>query len=203
MIGGQQGGAPVVVDARGPRHQRLRVAARALRSQAAQGRYKVAHQAGMLEADTVEELFAAVHSDPMRVGPPVDAIVAWTEKAIAAEQRRRARLDSTADGFTAPDAPMNLHLEWRGGVIDQAQSHILTPEPVQVRDYGDPVPMVAAPAVKGNRRPESSRSPFDTSATPYEIAREAANTGKPVEQVVEELGARDVGQLEAAQVEAE
>src|SRR5260370_1028442 len=78
MIGGQQGGAPLVVDARGPRHERLRAEARALRTQAAQGRFLQPQKAGMLEADTVEDLFAAVHADAMRVGPAVDAMVAWS-----------------------------------------------------------------------------------------------------------------------------
>ncbi len=131
LIGGQQGGAPVVVDARGPRHERLRAEARALRTQAAQGRFRQPHRAGSLEADTLEDLFAAVHTDAMRVGPAVDAIVAWSELAIEKERARRARILS-GDGFVPAEAPMVLHLEWRNGTIDQGASGAVRPEPSEV-----------------------------------------------------------------------
>jgi hypothetical protein len=235
-FGGQQlGGAPIVGDARGPRHERLRVEARALRTQAAQGRFHQPQRAGGLEADTVEDLFAAVHSDAMRIGPPVDAIVSWSEQAIEKERARRARITS-GDGFVPAEAPMRLRLEWRSGTIDLAQSRIVQPEPAEVRAFldsaadisrlgpladepagaGQPDPYgrslepaqvglvqvgerswtreaSAAPIGAGStdkvrRRPESSRDPHDTSATAAEIEREAAATGKSIEQVAAELG---------------
>lgn len=136
LIGGQQGGAPVVVDARGPRHERLRVEARALRTQAAQGRFRQPHRAGMLEADTVEDLFAAVHADAMRVGPAVDAIVAWSAPAIEKERGRRSRILS-GDGFVSAEAPMRLHLEWRNGAIDQGASGVVRSEPSEVIAPGE------------------------------------------------------------------
>jgi hypothetical protein len=121
-----------VVDARGPKFMRIRADLQALRTQAAQGRFKVAQQAGSLEADSVEALVAAVHSDPMRIGPPVEAIIAWVAQAVEKEQRRRARFHSTADAFVPMDTPMRLHLEWRAGTIDSAQSHILTATPAGI-----------------------------------------------------------------------
>jgi hypothetical protein len=187
MIGEQRGGASVIVDARGPRHERLRWDAKALRTQAGQGRYKVAHQAGSLQADTLEELLGDVHSDAMRVGPPIDAIVSWSEKAIENERRRRARLTSTADSFVPADAPMRLLLEWRGGVIDQAQSRVIQPEPPEVAWPLDPRPAVATPAAKPAPDPRV-RSPFATGPTAYEIRREAAATGKPVEEIAAAWG---------------
>ena len=108
-----------VVDARGPLFKRKLDAARALHREAAAHRLKTAHQAGGGEADTVEELFSTVHSDAMRVAPAVDAIVAWAEKAMQLEQRRRDR-----DGFTPANAPMRLHLEWRNGAIDTSTSRV-------------------------------------------------------------------------------
>jgi len=116
-----------VVDGRGPIFKRKLDAAKALRREAATHRLKTAHQAGMIEADTLEELFAAVHSDALRVGPMVDSIVAWAEKATEHERRRRQRLVSTADGFVLASAPMRLHLEWRNGAIDTSGSRILNP----------------------------------------------------------------------------
>lgn len=196
-IGGQQGGAPVVVDARGPRHERLRAEARALRTQAAQGRFRQPHKAGMVEADTAEELFAAVHSDAMRVGPPVDAIVAWSEGAVAKERARRARITS-GDGFVPVDAPIRLRLEWRQGTIDPAQSGVIQPEPAEVLAHFDSAAELEAVGLPDEesasgqrgpgRRPQSARSPYDTSATPEEVAREAALTGQSLEEVAEALG---------------
>jgi hypothetical protein len=169
-----------------PRHDRLRTEVSGLRTQAAQGRFKVAHQAGGLEADTIEDLFGAVHSDAMRIGPTVDAINVWAEQAFAKERRRRERIDSTAGNFLPLDAPMRMYLEWRGGVIDAARSHILEPE--LVVDYAPPVPAAKVPASPLVRRAESDRSPFDTGPKPYEIKREAAATGQSIEDVAKAWG---------------
>jgi hypothetical protein len=121
-----------IVDARGPRYQRLRQEAQTLRTQAAQGRFRQPSLAGALDADTLEELFAAVYNDAMRIGPSVEAIIAWTEAAIERERRRVARITGV-DGFQPINAPTRWHLEWRGGVIDQPQSMIIQPEPAEVR----------------------------------------------------------------------
>lgn len=126
MMRAYQGAELTTVQIRVPRFRRLRTSALDKRSEAAQTRLKSPHQAGGVDADTVEDLFAAVHSDAMRIGPPVDAIVSWAEQATEKERRRRERIASTEVGFAAADAPMSLHLEWRNGVIDQAQSRIVT-----------------------------------------------------------------------------
>ncbi len=86
----------------------------------------------MIEADTVDELIAAVHSDAMRIGPTVDAIASWAEQASEKERRRRARVASTEDAFVPAKASMRLHLEWRNGTIDQEQSRIVRPEPTEM-----------------------------------------------------------------------
>jgi hypothetical protein len=198
LVGGQQGGPSLVlgegglrtVDDRGPRHDRLRKEAQALRAEAAQGRYKVAHQAGSLEAETLADLLAVVYSDPMRVGPTVDAIVGWSTKAIEAERRRRARLTSTADGYVAVDAPMRLLMEWHAGVIDQAQSRILEPEPVVVEEFHRAAPekKVAAAPFDPRKPTLQGTTPYDTSATPAEIRREAEVTGESIEEVAKKFG---------------
>ena len=172
--------------------KRRRDDAQTLRKQAVEHRLQRPGQAGMLEADTIEELLAAVYSDPLRVGPPVDAIVAWSEQAIATERRRRSRLTSTAEGFIAADAPMRLHLEWRGGMIDQAGSGVIQPEPVMVEAFHEAAPAERVPAPKPAFDPRArtlaGTTPFDTSATPAEIAREAAATGKSIAEVAEKFG---------------
>jgi hypothetical protein len=116
-----------VIDGRGPRHARLRAEAKVLRAQAEQGRYRQPHKAGGLEADTVEQLLAAVFVDAMRIGLTADSIIGWAEQATEKERRRRARFDSTADAFVPAAAPMRFYLEFRQGTIDQAQSRILAP----------------------------------------------------------------------------
>jgi hypothetical protein len=208
------GGAFRQVDVRGPGFMRRLSAARASRQEAAEHRLKKPHQAGSVEADTVEDLLAAVHTDATRVGPPIDAIIAWSEKAIEDERRRRAHTASTEYGFVPVDAPMRLLLEWRAGVIDQTQSHVMQPEPSEVTAWPvDRAPAAAAPAEKVRRRPESSRLPHDTSATPAEIAREAAATGESIEEVAKKFGVpvpkelaqamdRMASPYEVAQVEA-
>jgi hypothetical protein len=192
-IGGQAGGGTLtIVDARGPRHARLHGEAQSLRTQAAQGRFRQPHRAGMVEADVAEDLFAAVHADAMRIGPRVDAIVGWSEGAVAKERARRARITS-GDGFVPVDAPIRLRLEWRQGTIDPAQSGVIQPELVEVLGHFDSAAELNhldAPAEESRlgRRPSSARDPYDTSATPEEIAREAANTGQSLEEVAEALG---------------
>jgi hypothetical protein len=141
-VGGQIGGAPLVVDARGPRYERLRVEARVLRTGSAQARIGRPHMAGGIEADSLDELFAAVHSDPLRVGPAVPEIASWAAEAIEKEKRRRSRIDSTGDGFVPLDAPMRFKLVWSGGVIDQAASHIVRPEPAELAAVFDAAAMV-------------------------------------------------------------
>jgi hypothetical protein len=129
------GGEFRVIDARGPRHARLRAEAQGLRTQAAQGRFRKPHQAGSVEADGLEGLLGAVYSDPMRIGPLADAIAAWSEQAREKEQRRRARMVG-GDGFL-PAADVRYHLEWRNGAIDAAQSRIVQREPSAVSDHFD------------------------------------------------------------------
>jgi hypothetical protein len=99
-----------VVDARGPKFMRLRGEAQALRSQAAQGRFKVAHRAGAVGADSVEDLISVVHSDAMRIGPSAADIIAFVDSR-------------TAGAVNATD-PLRVHLVWVNGVIDTAQSHV-------------------------------------------------------------------------------
>lgn len=197
-IGGQRGGGMLsVVDARGPRHERLRRDAQSLRREAAQGRFRQPHKAGMVEADVAEDLVQAVLSDPMRIGPEIDAIVAWSEGAVAKERARRARITS-GDGFVPVDAPIRLRLEWRQGTIDPAQSGVIQPEPAEVLAHFDSAAALdhlgvpdeeSSSGQRGpGRRSQSARDPYDTTATPEEIAREAANTGKTLEEVAETLG---------------
>ena len=138
------GGGFRVVDARGPRHARLRGEAQGLRTQAAQGRFRQPHQAGGLEADTVEQLLAAVFVDAMRVGPTVDAIIGWAEQATEKERRRRARFDSSSDAYAPADAPMRFYLEFRNGTVDQAQSRIITPAAAGIRAYAADSPETIA-----------------------------------------------------------
>jgi hypothetical protein len=108
MVGGQQGGAPTIVDARGPRHQRLRREAEVLRSQAAQGRFKVAHQAGSLGGDSVEAVISAVHSDAMRIGPSAADIIAFVEQSIGHRTTEK----------------LFIKLAWKAGIIDRQTSRV-------------------------------------------------------------------------------
>lgn len=157
------GGQFRVVDVGGPRHARLRAEAESLRVQAAQGRYRQPHQAGGVEAATLEELLAALYSDPMRISPPADSIASWAEQATEKERRRRTRFDSSSDAFTPAGAPMKLYMEWRGGVIDQAQSRIM-PAAAGIRANAD------SPETIATLGPLS-----DATADPYQqIEREAA-----------------------------
>ena len=126
-----------VVDARGPRFMRLRGEAQALKSQAAQGRFRVAHDAGSLEAGSLEELVETLFSVAMRIGPSVDSIISWIEQVRDKEQRRRSRTHSTQDGFVPSDTPMRLHLTWQHGVIDQVQSWVVQPAAPEVRAYAE------------------------------------------------------------------
>jgi hypothetical protein len=130
------GGGFRVVDVRGPRYARLRGEAQGLRTQAAQGRFRQPQNGGGLEADTVEQLLAAVFVDAMRIGPTVDSIIGWAEQAIEKERRRRARFDSSADAYVPAAAPMRFYLEFRAGTIDQTQSRILTPAGMVSRQAG-------------------------------------------------------------------
>jgi len=116
VLTGDGVGAIVVVDARGPRYQRMRVQAQSLRVEAGQRRVKQAHAAGSIDATSLAELLALAFSDPMRIGPSVDEIVAWHSDAVAKERARRQRLE-------LEDAPITqLHLEWRVGVIEKSAS---------------------------------------------------------------------------------
>jgi hypothetical protein len=127
------GGPFRVVEAWGPRHERLRANARALRAQAMESRRSEPHAAGMLEADSIDELLAGVFSDPMRLAPPVAAIIEWAEQARGNELRRRtARLSSS--GAVPADAPMRFRLQWRRSTIDLAESSAFMPaaeEPIE------------------------------------------------------------------------
>jgi hypothetical protein len=187
-----QGGTEFrVIDARGPVFKRRLDAAQALRAAAAQYRLKTPGQAGMIEADTVDELIAAVHSDAMRIGPTIDAIASWSEQAIGKERRRRERSLSTEDAFTAVDAPMRLRLEWRNGAIDPTASGVVfQPELTQVQAFADgPAGTAAAPAANdARRRTPQGTTPYDTGPTPQEIAREAASTKQSIEEVAEAWG---------------
>jgi hypothetical protein len=117
------GGAPVVVQIRVPRFERLRLAAADKRAEAVQHRLKEPHQAGGVEADDLAGLLEEVFRDPLRVGPTVDSIRSWSDQAIATERRRRERAAGGAD-LVPVDAPMRLHLEWVGGTIVQASSGV-------------------------------------------------------------------------------
>ncbi len=120
------GGEFRVFDARGPRYARLRSDAQNLRTQAAQDRFRKAHQAGSVEADDLAGLLTVVYADPMRIGPPIDAITQWVERATETERRRRSRI-AGGDGFLSA-ADVRLHLEWRAGAVDDAQSRIVPRE---------------------------------------------------------------------------
>jgi phage gp29-like protein len=119
----------------------------------------------------VDELFKTVHNDAMRVGPTVDAIVSWAERATELERRRRERLVSTADGFAAAGAPMRLHLEWRNGAIDTSTSRIAqTVELEQVSPYLGNAPRREKPVVERTVTvvdvdPEEIEEP----STPYDL----------------------------------
>jgi hypothetical protein len=116
-----------VVTTWGPRYQRARTEATALRAQAVQARQRKPHDAGMVEADSVEALLTAVLSDPMRVGPTVDAIVEWAEAARDRELWKRSRLSDT--GSVGPDAAMRYRyrLQWQRANIDLSESAVFVP----------------------------------------------------------------------------
>jgi hypothetical protein len=195
MIGEQQGGASVIVDARGPRHERLRLEAQGKRSEAAQIRMRQPHRAGAVEADNLEDLLAAIFAAcpcsicrgraGMRIQPAIADVVTWSEKVIEKERRRRARTASTEDAFVSADAPMRLLLEWRAGVIDQTQSHIIQSEPPEVLAW----PVDSTPAAFDPRkRTPLGTMPYNTGPTDVEIRREAVATGKTVEEIAEQWG---------------
>jgi hypothetical protein len=98
-----------VVDARGPVYQRLLGDAQALRTQAAHHRFKVAHRAGAVGADSIEDVISVVHSDAMRIGPSAADIIAFVES-------------HTAGAVNTTD-PLRIHLVW-DGIIDPAQSRV-------------------------------------------------------------------------------
>lgn len=188
------------IDARGPLFARKLAAALSLRLEAAAHRLKTPQKAGLIEADSVDDLFTAVHADAIRIGPSVAEIVSWSEQAVEKERRRRERSHSGADGFLPADAPMKLHLEWREGVIDRASSGVVREEKiVQVDPYhhlGGAQQVnpedIGEPELGGERvarRSSASRSPHETGPTKEEIEREAAATGEPIEDVARRLGA--------------
>jgi hypothetical protein len=186
------------IDARGPLFARKLAAAHSLRREAAAHRLKTPEKAGMIAADSVDDLFTAVHADAMRIGPSVAEIVSWSEQAVEKERRRRERSHSGADGFVPAEAPMKLHMEFRDGVINQASSGIVREESIQQADpYHTDGAVQVVPEDVGEpesatsvaRRSSSERSPFATGPTPEEIEREAAATGEPIEDVARRLGA--------------
>ncbi len=128
MIGAQQGGAPMVVDARGPRHERLRREADWLRLQAAQGRFKVAHQAGSVEATSVEDLVSVCHLDPMRIAPSAADIIVF--------------VGSRTEGAATTTTPLTVHLEWVRGEIVAAHSRVIRFQPSA--ETGPTVPKTGA-----------------------------------------------------------
>lgn len=122
------GGPFRVVEAFGPRHERMRSSARALRMQAAETRSAVPHKAGSLEADSLEDLLALVFSEALRLAPPAASIIEVMEEARENELRRRVRL--TNSGSVPADLPLRYKLTWRNGSIDVGQSGVFMPEPV-------------------------------------------------------------------------
>jgi hypothetical protein len=194
-------GGLTVVMVRQPRYMTLRQQAEAKRAAAAQLRVKEPHDAGMVEADTVDDLLSGVYSDPLRIGPPADAMITWAEQAADKERRRRARFQTTAANYVPVDSPMTWQLEWRNGTLDAARSSVLLSEPepqgeTEAETYRR-ADRERFEAANDRRRAEAEsyrpindgRSPFDTSATPDEIAREAAATGKSIAQVAAEFAA--------------
>jgi hypothetical protein len=142
FAGHPQGGAPVVVYVVSPRHERMRLAAKDKRSEAARTRVQEPHRAGSVDADNFDDLLAAVFASctcatcrgfaGMRVTPTIDAISEWAEQAIDALRRRAAR-NAFGYGRLSPDSPLTYHLEWREGNVDATGSRVLTPAPHEVR----------------------------------------------------------------------
>lgn len=116
---GQQGVGSIPVFVRPmPLFQRLRGRAEGLRLEAAQHRIKVAHQAGSIEAATLDKLIELVFVDALRIGPSVDEISSWHESAAAKVRKRRQQLE-------LEDVPLNVvHLQWVRGQIDAAASFV-------------------------------------------------------------------------------
>jgi hypothetical protein len=188
-----------VVDARGPRHSRLRTQAAGLQSEAVQLRVREVHQAGMVEADTDDQLLTAVHSDPWRVGPPAASIIAWSAQAGDKERRRRARIQSSGSNFIPVDASITLHLEWRAGAIDVGQSGVIQPEPAPMgesetdiyrREDAERVRARNEKYRNAEPRLSTPSGPGDTGPTAFEIAREAELTGKSIKEVEAELAGK-------------
>ena len=124
------GGAFRIVDANGPRFARMRISADGLRHRAAELRHKQPVQAGSVEADSLEALFAVVHSDAFRIGPSIDAISAWYESAVVKERARRERVRSGDNRFIDVAAPItHLRLTWQNGAIGAA-SFVASPAPM-------------------------------------------------------------------------
>lgn len=185
----QSTGAFRIVDARGPQHVRLRREAAVLQSDAVQLRLRQTHRAGMVEGASVEDILTAVYSEPMRIGPPADSIIAWAAQACEEELRRRADLTVGTSNFIPLDAPITLHLEWRNGAIDAGQSGVVQPEPNQMaeKDFEtyrreDAERVRARNDKYRNAEPRFSTpsGPGDTGPTQYEIEREAELTGKSI-----------------------
>jgi hypothetical protein len=96
-----------------PKFEVLRMTATGKRAEAVQHRQRKPHRAGSLNAENLESLLAAVYSDPMRIGPPVDTITAWAEQAIEKERRRHALAEGAGNLV-----PSRLYLEWTNGEIN-------------------------------------------------------------------------------------
>ncbi len=121
---GGGGGSPVVIQVRVPIFTRLQSEASALRLEAEQRRVREPHRAGAVEAESLDQLIDVVFSDPMRVGPSVDAMSSWSDDAVARERKRRQRIDHGADFVPVAAALNKLHLEWRNGAIDVSASAV-------------------------------------------------------------------------------
>jgi hypothetical protein len=113
------GGAPIYY-VQVPKFERLRLAANGKREEAVRHRQRKPLASGSVNAGDIETLLAAIFSDALRIGPPVDAIYAWAAGAIEQQRRRR-----TASGEDL--VPVALHLVWNHGVIE-AQSRVESSE---------------------------------------------------------------------------
>ncbi len=164
---------------------------------------------GQVHADSIEDLIVEGLGDGQHVFPVLREI---ERRALVAEQVGRERLQRVREGFgeATPDpetAAATWTLAWQGREITQLTVSFLgLAGSSAIDDYGDPpaglvqvgerswMREASAPAMgaasreKGRRRPESDRDPHDVSATAAEIEREAAATGKSVEQVAKEFG---------------
>ena len=88
---------------------------------------------GTAQADSLEELLAKVHADPMILGPRAVDVMTWADRVEAEERDRRRKVElaggTSASGYIAPAAAVRLRLAWAEGRIDLAESGVVRTGP--------------------------------------------------------------------------